>query len=168
MISHLCVIVSKSNRRTQKSQSHTPWGDWYLWHKRLIFNTRNHSLPLWSEFPNYYKYNHLNSWNFHPNNTSFLTIPMTTIFAYWIEIEKEWVMQSRPFWIKNLAYIPHIMNDSNGRFGDKKEWRLLSVLYSLWGIYHKIYAIISLLLLYWILTKKSNISFNIVGNLTSF
>ena len=27
------------------------------------------------------------------------------------------------------------MNDSNGRFGDKKEWRLLSVLCSLWGIY---------------------------------
>ena len=29
-------------------------------------------------------------------------------------------MNSRPFRIKNLPYIPHIMNDSNGRFGDKK------------------------------------------------
>ena len=52
-----------------------------------------------------------------------------------VEIVVEWVMKSQPFWIKNLPYIPHIMNDSNGRFGDKKEWKLLSVPCSLWGIY---------------------------------
>ena len=34
-----------------------------------------------------------------------------------------------------LAHIPHILNDGNGRFGEKKEWRLLSVLCSLRGMY---------------------------------
>ena len=59
----------------------------------------------------------------------------TDTSVHWLEIVVEWVMKSWPFWIKNLPYIPHIMNDSNGRFGDKKEWTLLSVLCSLWGIY---------------------------------
>ena len=33
---------------------------------------------------------------------------------------------------QNFAYISHILNDSNGRFGDRKELRFVSVLCSLW------------------------------------
>ena len=59
-------------------------------------------------------------------------------WSFWLEIAVEWVMKSRPFWIKNLAYIPYILNDSNGRFGE--EWTLLSVLCSLWLTVWGIYA----------------------------
>ena len=48
-----------------------------------------------------------------------------------LEIVGEWVMKRQPFWIKILHISPILL----GRFGDKKEWKLLSVLCSLWGIY---------------------------------
>ena len=48
-----------------------------------------------------------------------------------LEIVGEWVMKRRPFWIKILHKSPILL----GRFCDKKEWNLLSVLCSLWVIY---------------------------------
>ena len=50
-----------------------------------------------------------------------------------LEIVGEWVMNRQPFWIK----IFHISPILFGRFSDKKEWNLLSVLCSLWGIFRK-------------------------------
>ena len=48
-----------------------------------------------------------------------------------LEIVDEWVMNRRPFWIKIMHISPILL----GRFCDKKSWKLLSVLCSLWGIY---------------------------------
>ena len=48
-----------------------------------------------------------------------------------LEIVGEWVMNRRPFWIKIMHISPILL----GRFCDKKSWKLLSVLCSLWGIY---------------------------------
>ena len=48
-----------------------------------------------------------------------------------LEIVGEWVMIRRPFWIKIMHISPILL----GRFCDKKSWKLLSVLCSLWGIY---------------------------------
>ena len=48
-----------------------------------------------------------------------------------LEIVGEWVLKRRPFWIKILHILPILL----GRFCDKKSWKLLSVLCSLWGIY---------------------------------
>ena len=50
-----------------------------------------------------------------------------------LEIVGEWVMNRQPFWIK-IFHISPILLD---RFSDKKEWKLLSMLCSLWGIYGK-------------------------------
>ena len=48
-----------------------------------------------------------------------------------LEIVGEWVMKRQPFWIKIFHISPILL----GRFSDKKEWNLHSVLCSLWGIY---------------------------------
>ena len=50
-----------------------------------------------------------------------------------LEIVGEWVMNRQPFWIKIFHISPILL----GRFSDKKEWNLLSVLCSLWGIFGK-------------------------------
>ena len=53
------------------------------------------------------------------------------LYVIRLEIVGEWVMNRRPFWIKIMHIFPILL----GRFCDKKSWKLLSVLCSLWGIY---------------------------------
>ena len=48
-----------------------------------------------------------------------------------LEIVGEWVMNRQPFWIKIFHISPILL----GRFCDKKVWKLLSVLCSLWEIF---------------------------------
>ena len=52
-------------------------------------------------------------------------------YAHGIEIVGEWVMNRQPFWIKIFHISPILL----GRFCDKKVWKLLSVLCSLWEIF---------------------------------
>ena len=59
-------------------------------------------------------------------------LPLTSwLIKSILEIVGEWVMNRRPFWIKIMHISPILL----GRFCDKKSWKLLSVLCSLWGIY---------------------------------
>ena len=41
--------------------------------------------------------------------TSNVLLELILIQNVQVELVKEWVMKSRPFWTKNLAYIPHII-----------------------------------------------------------
>ena len=61
----------------------------------------------------------INCWNENPFSREVL------------EIVGEWVMKRRPFWIKIFHISPILL----GRFSDKKVWKLLSVLCSLWEIF---------------------------------
>ena len=67
------------------------------------------------------------------NSLFFNSFPRDLIFCFGLglEIVGEWVMKRQPFWIKIFHISPILL----GRFCDKKEWNLSSVLCSLWGIY---------------------------------